>query len=519
MSFINPPEWASVQSRKRRADFDDDDDNDDGDGYSADKFAAVGARQRFAHSINPLSHSEDTLIQMNLAGLPESAELPSRTHRNFPHKALPEKRSRLTGNASDDEDAAENEPPNTGDGDGEGDEAAPPDAPDGTCRATDGRAAKPQNLARHSKSRSRSRANGTARSTSASAGTGPEAEARRYLDPMLDAIHILLDRGAVARAQRLFAAMLRLPPLDDVEARMDVRRSGMWAIGAELLMRAGEEERVRVEAEAEAEGRGVRGRRVGRRWGCTRNMPRVREYFQQLILQYPWKLSTSSGLTAKDFWLALLSCEVYDAHIEHVLAQEDIKAQAAQADSDAAEDPDGGPLRRSTVEEQEEALRARTFAGFSAVLKPVHEMMERLPYARDPQINHMYATALLFAADVTVPAAGQGGGARERNEARRERVRLRGLARASLVKAMDRGVEVNAQVQESLGIGEWADSEDEDGGEAVDFEPESEEEDEEVQDDEDEDENENDQESENEEEYNDEDSNLTNNSLPIRSKS
>ncbi|KAL1901634.1 hypothetical protein Cpir12675_000324 [Ceratocystis pirilliformis] len=508
MSYINLPEWANVRSRKRRAESDTDQD-DYMDDYEAGSNDLVGARQRFAGSINPLSYSEDTLMQMSLAGLPDSAQLPSKKHRNFPHQALPSKRARQREEDPSNGDLeAADELPNSN-------ELAADEGllkmEDGT-RRTGSKNKKSQTLGRNNKARNRSRS----RADGSKSSGGPEAEVRRYLDPMLDAIYILLDRDEVTRAQRLFAAVLRLPALEDADARIDIRRYNMWAIGAELLMRAGEEERAETESRM--------GKSPRKRWGCSANMPRVREYFQQLILQYPWKLSISLGLTAKDFWLALLSCEVYDAYIEHVLALEDIAMRAAQMDGEGCAamysslntTESGGhrepkePSSRQWRVTQEEVLRERTYASITKVLEPVHELLERLPYSREPRINHVYATTLLFAADVAVPTSNAGpqagGGAHGRNEARRERLRLRSLARAALAKAMDRGVDVGAEVRERLKMGELAESDDEEDQEEY------------------EDENGNEQESErgdlreNGEEYQDDDSDLTNNSLPIRNK-
>ncbi|PHH52543.1 hypothetical protein CFIMG_005817RA [Ceratocystis fimbriata CBS 114723] len=509
MSYINLPEWANIRSRKRRAESDIDHD-DYVDDYEAGSNGLVGARQRFASSINPLSHSEDTLMQMSLAGLPDSAELPSKKHRNFPHQALPSKRARQREEDTSDGDleAADGLPNN---GELAADEGLLK-AEDET-RHTGSKNKKSQTLSRNNKARNRNRS----RADGSRSSGGPEAEVRRYLDPMLDAIYILLDRDEVTRAQRLFAAVLRLPALEDADARIDIRRYNMWAIGAELLMRAGEEERAEAESRA--------GKSPRKRWGCSANMPRVREYFQQLILQYPWKLSISLGLTAKDFWLALLSCEVYDAYIEHVLALEDIAMRAAQMDGEECAAMYSGPnatesgghrepkepSSRQWRVTQEEVLRERTYASITKVLEPVHELLERLPYSREPRINHVYATALLFAADVAVPTSDAGpqagGGAHGRNEARRERLQLRSLAKAALTKAMDRGVDVGAAVRERLKMGEFAESDDE-------------EEDQEEY----EDENGNEQESErgdlrdNQEEYQDDDSDLANSLLPIRNK-
>ena len=403
-AMIRQPVQAMAGKRKRAG------------SAAADAVESLGSRHSPATgATNPFSRSPSERHQLRVAGLSDMEEDPTPGIKHFPHRGFG-RRTFIEGAESDVERGGENF-----DDDEHGQPAPlPPKANQGAGRST------------------------------------PADRRGGHLDVLLRSIHQLLDRGDVARAAKAYALVLQMRP---GSRRVDVRQHGLWALGAEILMREGEDVPPQAPAAGGAgRGSGASGRmvmeheaaddddddltvprpmrplgpsstpsghrndRIPRRWGSSANMPKVNAYFETLIQQHPYDHKFPRSVSALDFQLALLGCEVYNVHIEHrrALARADADADSSKDQQSLADvrkdDGHGGGYGRgeaadsqSRLDVRKDEIRLRALAGMEDVVRRMDGLMQQLPFRKSNHFLRMRATASLYLADLLVPAVQMAG--------------------------------------------------------------------------------------------------------------
>ncbi|KAF5578179.1 uncharacterized protein FSUBG_13846 [Fusarium subglutinans] len=298
-------------------------------------------------SINPLSHSPGVVAQFSIAGLSETDENPSQRTRDFPHRGI-------SSNEAFSIEAESDEDPET-----EGDEAARP---------------KPK------KSPSRKRGG--------------------HFDVLLQSIHYFLDRGEIVKASRAYGLILHLRPSG---LPIDIRHHDLWAVGAEILMREGEE------TSQQDEGSHDNQPNPTKRWGRAANMSKAKAYFDALIQQHPYDYKTPKVVSALDFWIAQFSCEIYNTHTEHILAldrldseiDEDSRRESFGNDESTASDETDSVEARKLHKKDE--LRVQALSIMKDITKRMDVLMQDMPYSRNQHYLRLRAMASFYMADLVLP--------------------------------------------------------------------------------------------------------------------
>ncbi|KAM4064746.1 hypothetical protein HRG_004898 [Hirsutella rhossiliensis] len=293
----------------------------------------------------------------------------------------------------------------------------------------------------------------------------------------------MLDRGNIVRAERTYRLLLQFRPGG---RPMDVRQHNMWAIGAEILMRAGEKpprsqdtngspaDRAGDEEQSHSSRAPIphSGFFIPARWGSSANINGVKAYFEALIQQYPYDHKFPSSVSAPDFQLAMLGCEIYNVHAECTtgLARAE-KGAGTWHGRRLAERPDkAAPGRQSETlkhpdrddEEQEEdgrqakvEVRMRALVTMEDITRRMDVLMQALPYRKNDDFLRLRATASLYAADLlmTTPQMTSS----ERNETERRRQLQQRAAVDTLEKLVHNGGELDGTTQ--LMLGAWSENE------------------------------------------------------------
>ncbi|KAF4952383.1 hypothetical protein FGADI_6815 [Fusarium gaditjirri] len=297
-------------------------------------------------SINPLSHSPGLVAQFAIAGLSETDENPSQRIRDFPHRGISSNEAFAIEAESDDD-------PET-----EGDEAALPKSKKSTSRKRGG-----------------------------------------HFDVLLQSIHSFLDRGEIAQASRAYGLILQLRPSG---LPIDVRHHDLWAIGAEILMREGEDtlQQDGISHENQTDST--------KRWGRAANINKVKAYFDALIQQHPYDYKTPKVVSALDFWIALFSCEIYNTHAEHILAldrleseiDEDPRRESFSNESIASDETDSIEARKLHKKDE---LRVQALFIMKDITKRMDALMQDMPYSRNQHYLRLRAMASFYIADLVPP--------------------------------------------------------------------------------------------------------------------
>ncbi|KAE9363562.1 hypothetical protein N431DRAFT_431768 [Stipitochalara longipes BDJ] len=163
----------------------------------------------------------------------------------------------------------------------------------------------------------------------------------QHLSVLTTILQRCLQEGDITRATRAWAMLIRA----QVGGRgVDLRGSGYWGIGAELLIRSLERKRnYSYDEESEEEEEEVDGIKT---WGSKEGLDKARDYYERLILQHPYKRQFDGSVSALDFWPAMVGCDIYGVQFEQ---NEELQRIAREEEED-----DGGERSGSESEEFEE---------------------------------------------------------------------------------------------------------------------------------------------------------------------
>ncbi|KAI9167254.1 hypothetical protein HJFPF1_03380 [Paramyrothecium foliicola] len=336
-------------------------------------------------SINPFSYTPSTLAQLSLAGLADTDEDPTRSIPDFPHRGF----NRALAIRS-----------------GEADTDAETDAED------KGKAGKSDREA-----------------------TGRES----HFDILLKSVHHFLDQGDLAKAARTYGLILQLRPKG---LPVDIRHHRLWAIGAEILLREGEE----PPSSAKSTTR--------KRLGSAANMGRVKVYYETLIQQHPYDYKRPNAVSAVDFWMALLNCEVYNVHVEHEIAvsrlDEGETIPMLDDEPDDASESQDPREREPRVRRSKDRVRLQALRAMRDITTRLDGLLQEQPYAKSGEFLRLRAMCSLYIADLVVPVVETPAMELEQAEALREREQH--AAQAALQKMVENGGELDHVTRAMLGL-------------------------------------------------------------------
>ena len=225
---------------------------------------------------------------------------------------------------------------------------------------------------------------------------------QHHLNIMIAVLHrSLLERNYI-RAGRAWAMLLRA---EQHGQSMDLRMGDCWGVGAEILMQR--------EAQIAQE-------TLDHKFGdssksnfslCIKpeTMDKVKEYYERVLLQYPYRKAFPNALGALDFSIAMFSLWIHTAKEWSSVAF--ISISSFNEDIDEAEAEANGNVRSSSAP----AIKPYRYQKNKNVkedsLKIAYEIAARLdgflespPYSDNAQLWKLCGEVSLWIADLSVPA-------------------------------------------------------------------------------------------------------------------
>ncbi|EFQ27572.1 hypothetical protein CGRA01v4_03067 [Colletotrichum graminicola] len=378
-------------------------------------------------SINPLSHTPSVLRQLRLAGLTETDQPPSRTQPRFPHRAW------------QDPDAPS----------GRGSVAAAKALVSSDVEQTNDQETEESSDDYEGRRRRRKRDGET---------KAKYASEKSMFRPLVRAIYGFLDKGDTSSAKRAFGILVR----SHVHGKpVDIRRNNYWALGAEILMR---------------EGGGTFASAANDRPGMDEtypasNVPRVREYFQDLIQRYPYNFKYRAAVSAVDFWPALLSYEVFQIHRQHESYLQQLEREAEDWEDDSLQEAslfgggdmmtDDADFRMSTwqpdardrrLRQARDQIRLRSLDALREIAGRMDDLLEDRPFSHSHELLRLRGMVSLYIGDLLIPAYKDTDG--QITEARIRRDAERNNARSSFQKMVEHGGRPDVFIQNMLASAE-----------------------------------------------------------------
>ncbi|TQS34649.1 hypothetical protein Golomagni_04959 [Golovinomyces magnicellulatus] len=263
---------------------DDDDHNDDGQTCKDSTNEIL---------TNPLSLSPNEIFQYKIAGLALNETLP--TVPEWPHRGFPESVRLSPGSQKQRESS--------------GDEREI-----GISRQQDP----------HAKSSSNSQAQRVGTEGSGRAPQGHELHVH-HIYVLTTILHKCLLARDITRARRAWGLLIRM----QISGQgFDFKASGYWGIGAELLIRslsASQSSLASIGCDIESDtacetsdeersshsSSSTLDSPTKRRWNIAEGMERAADYYERLIVAYPFKRQFSNNVSALTWWPIMIGCEIY----------------------------------------------------------------------------------------------------------------------------------------------------------------------------------------------------------------
>jgi hypothetical protein len=180
----------------------------------------------------------------------------------------------------------------------------------------------------------------------------------QHLSVLTTILQRCLRDGDIARATRAWEMLIRT----QVAGRgIDLRESGYWAIGAELLIRnsARTSRYSYNDSDSDEEnGREIQDTEIDqKRWGSAEGLQKAKDYYERLILQHPYKRQFHGTVTALDFWPVMVSCEIYGIQYGQ---REGLRIISKQEGDDDGEEKSGSQSDESEGDAEEVDIREDT---------------------------------------------------------------------------------------------------------------------------------------------------------------
>ncbi|EPE06059.1 nadh-ubiquinone oxidoreductase [Ophiostoma piceae UAMH 11346] len=336
MSYIEPPTLTNIRKRKRSA-------------RSASVASSIGSSRHHLpkDAIDPHSYGPSARRQLAVAGLSHSDQLPGDYLADFPHRPLPDEfgidpkvkamEHRRDAAAYNDYD----------DFDSDGDSANSQNSESGPNDMTEDESGEGDPAKIEARKQRKIRRREAKRRRNA-------IRTHRIHDQRIGMLMAIIQRGiqegehgtlaasakskdrqtgeaaavGLAHAKRAYALLVRT----EIRGKpVDLRRSYLWAMGAEILMREGEDTRA-----ADREEQGVR-----RRWGAADNIPQVRAFYENLIQLHPYNRLWPRSIGALTFWPIMIGTELYSIYAEAQLQTERLAASNAGSEKWSKHDSSG----------------------------------------------------------------------------------------------------------------------------------------------------------------------------------
>ncbi|KAI1660138.1 hypothetical protein F4813DRAFT_401105 [Daldinia decipiens] len=318
-------------------------------------------------SINPLSHTPDTLRQFAVAGLSPTEEIPSKANPLFPHKPIqPERKGHRKRDVDkDNENATEK-----------------------------------RDKAVTSKQHS---------------------ERLQHLSTLTAILHRCLGEGDILRAKRAFGLLVQTKDVD-------IRQAGLWAIGSEILMRDGESEEGQLRYK---QGRDNELRRWGSAANVDKVRSYFETLIQQHPHDpHRPQLTSALDFWPALFGIEVYNIDAEMRAATHRLQRQQEQEQDPgheEEEEEEDEDEDEGGYgfdvdmaysdetfesqrelqaqrRRQATYAARDEIRTRALVAAEAVAKQMDQVMENAPYGAHRGLLRLRAHLALFVGDLCLPA-------------------------------------------------------------------------------------------------------------------
>jgi hypothetical protein len=179
---------------------------------------------------------------------------------------------------------------------------------------------------------------------------------------------------------------------------VDVRNGGRWGIGAEILLRR-DLQMARQSHEPKAE---------TRPWWTRKGFEDAKNYYERLILQYPYRKSAPDAVSSLHFYPAMLGLWIYVVQQESQATRDALERQDEESSEHSAEGEGEEEDRLSGWDQAQgrfapmAKIRSKELEEAQQIAARLDELLVSPPYADDPELLRLRAMVSLWVGDLYV---------------------------------------------------------------------------------------------------------------------
>lgn len=234
---------------------------------------------------------------------------------------------------------------------------------------------------------------------------------QRHVAVLTSVMHRSLLEGDYVRAGRAWGMLLRA----EMNGRhMDLRTHGRWGIGAEILLRRDAQlaQRRMTQEDDDHDDGDPYSREETADFFSEDGLDKARDYYERLILQYPYRKQNPNAVNALDFYPAMFGLWIYFVQDRHKTALSRIHHSIGNGDRERTnEDLHTNTPPSSPASERSERGHARTEDVRRSTLQQAEEIAIRLeelllspPYSDDPTLWSLRGMVALWVGDLSLTA-------------------------------------------------------------------------------------------------------------------
>jgi len=231
---------------------------------------------------------------------------------------------------------------------------------------------------------------------------------QKHLDNITTILHRCVLECDFLRAGRAWGMLLRS---EQNGHGMDIRKNDRWGLGAEILLK-----RNTHSLEGGYGGEGTSGIEIAGQWFSREGFINAKDYYERLVLQYPYRKAFPTATSALDFYPAMFGlwlCIVQDQYKNAIKSIE--KAARGTVDdrtetsSDESASP--SPLLNLRRRHQMAGIRDDTLQRGDEIASRINELLVSPPYSDDSRLWRLQGMVALWIADLwVVPLPSQADG-------------------------------------------------------------------------------------------------------------
>jgi len=232
--------------------------------------------------------------------------------------------------------------------------------------------------------------------TTVSSLSGTSGLRQRHLAVMTAILHRSVLEDDYIRAGRAWGMLLRT---EQGGHSMDLRSNGRWGLGAEILLHRGRQVSRKDHADVGSSDQHdiSDSDREARTWFSSESFEKAKNYYERLVLQYPYRKAFPTAIGPPDFYFAMFGLWIHSVQEQRGLALASINGFVDEGTDGRVSVSESGSHGSRTRENIQRDVLQRV----QEIATRIKELMLSPPYSDSPRFRKLQDMVALWISDLS----------------------------------------------------------------------------------------------------------------------